>query len=279
MANNMNISTPSLRKLALATVAAATLAGCAGPNPRDPYERYNRAMFNFNDKVDEVALKPAATVYKSVLPGFVQTGVNNFFGNLADVWTAANNFMQGKGEKGMSDVMRVALNSTFGLLGVLDIASEAGLQKHKEDFGQTLGYWGVSSGPYLVLPLLGPSTVRDTVALPLDIKADPWQYQDPVNVRNTGTVVRVIDQRAALLDASTLLEDAALDRYEFVRDGFLQQRDSKIFDGEDNPRAKKKKSAYEDDDDVKPVTADTPKGKEPPKAIMSEPAAEKNASL
>lgn len=275
----MNISTFSMRKLALATVAAATLAGCAGPNPRDPYEGYNRAMFNFNDKVDEVALKPAATVYKTVLPNFVQTGVNNFFGNLADVWTAANNFMQGKGEQGISDVMRVALNSTFGLLGVMDVASGAGLQKHKEDFGQTLGMWGVRSGPYLVLPLLGPSTVRDTVALPLDIKADPWQYNEHVNVRNVGTVVRVIDQRAALLDATNLMEEAALDRYEFVRDGFLQQRESKVFDGEANPRAKKK-SAYADDE--KPATVDSDKAdksKEQPQAIMSEPAAEKNASL
>ncbi|GAB2858033.1 hypothetical protein GCM10027277_28100 [Pseudoduganella ginsengisoli] len=276
----MNISTFSVRKLVLATAVAASLAGCAGPNPRDPYEGYNRAMFNFNDKVDEVALKPAATVYKSVLPNFVQTGINNFFGNLADVWTAANNFMQGKGENGMSDVMRVALNSTFGLLGVVDVASGAGLQKHKEDFGQTLGTWGVSSGPYLVLPLLGPSTVRDTLALPLDIKADPWQYNERVNVRNVGTVVRVIDQRAGLLDATNLLEEAALDRYEFVRDGFLQQRESKVFDGEENPRAKKKKSAYADDE--KPATAESEKvekGKDQPQAIMSEPAAEKNASL
>lgn len=273
----MNISTFSLRKLALAAVAASTLAGCAGPNPRDPYEGYNRAMFNFNDKVDEAALKPAATAYKTVLPGFVQTGVNNFFGNLADVWTAANNFMQGKGERGATDVMRVALNSTFGLLGVLDVASSAGLQKHKEDFGQTLGYWGVKSGPYLVLPLLGPSTVRDALALPVDIKADPWQYNDHVNGRIAGTVVRVIDQRAGLLDATNLMEEAALDRYEFVRDGFLQQRDSKVFDGEENPRNKKKKSAYADED--KPATVELEKGKDQPQAIMSEPAAEKNASL
>lgn len=272
-----HISTFSMRKLALATVAAATLAGCAGPNPRDPYEGYNRAMFNFNDKVDEVALKPAATVYKTVLPGFVQTGVNNFFGNLADVWTAANNFMQGKGEQGVSDVMRVALNSTFGLLGVLDVASEAGLQKHKEDFGQTLGYWGVKSGPYVVLPLLGPSTVRDTAALPFDIRADLWRLNEHVSVRNTGTVLRVIDQRAGLLDATNLMEEAALDRYEFVRDGFLQQRDSKVFDGEENPRAKRKKSAYADDD--KPATAEAEKGKDQPQAIMAAPAAEQNASL
>lgn len=222
--------------LALALAAAAVLSGCAGPNPRDPYEGFNRAMFTFNDTIDKAALKPAATAYKAVLPSFVQTGVNNFFGNLSDVWTAANNLMQGKGEQGMSDVMRVALNSTFGLLGVLDIASEAGLQKHNEDFGQTMGYWGLESGPYLMLPLLGPSTVRDTVGLPLDMVADPWRYKDPVNVRNIGTVTRVVDQRAVLLDASNLMEEAALDRYEFVRDGFLQRRQSKVFDGESGPR-------------------------------------------
>lgn len=222
--------------LALALAAAAVLSGCAGPNPRDPYEGFNRAMFTFNDTIDKAALKPAATAYKAVLPSFVQTGVNNFFGNLSDVWTAANNLMQGKGEQGMSDVMRVALNSTFGLLGVLDIASEAGLQKHNEDFGQTMGYWGLESGPYLMLPLLGPSTVRDTVGLPLDMVADPWRYKDPVNVRNIGTVTRIVDQRAVLLDASNLMEEAALDRYEFVRDGFLQRRQSKVFDGESGPR-------------------------------------------
>lgn len=257
----------------IAATATLLLTGCAGPNPRDPYEGYNRAVFKFNDKIDDVALKPAATTYKTLLPSFVQAGVGNFFGNLSDVWTATNNFMQGKGEQGMSDVMRVALNSTFGLLGVLDIASEAGLAKHNEDFGQTLGHWGVSSGPYLVLPLLGPSTVRDTVALPLDITADPWQYKTPVNVRIIGTVTRGIDQRAALLDASTLLEDAALDRYEFIRDGYLQRRDSKVFDGESNPRLKKK-SAYTDDD----APAEPGKAKDAPQAIMAEPAADK-ASL
>ena len=248
------------RTLTLAVAATVSLAGCAGPNPRDPYESYNRAVFNFNDKVDEYALKPTATVYKNVTPSFVQTGVNNFFGNLADVWTAANNLLQGKVGDGMSDLMRVAFNSTFGLLGVLDIASEAGLQKHKEDFGQTLGSWGVPSGPYLVLPLLGPSTVRDTAALPVDITADPWQYKDPVNVRNTGTVLRVVDQRAALLDASSLLEDAALDRYEFVRDGWMQRRNSQVYDGEDGPKDKQKQPEVEDE---------APKQ---PQAIMPEPA-------
>jgi phospholipid-binding lipoprotein MlaA len=222
----------ALRAIALTLAVGATLGGCASTgNPRDPFEKFNRAMFSFNDTVDQVALKPAATAYKKVLPGFVQTGVSNFFGNLSDLWTGANNLMQGKGGDGMSDLTRVALNSTFGILGLLDIASEAGLPKHNEDFGQTLGAWGVASGPYLMLPLLGPSTVRDTLALPLDIKADPWAYKEPVNWRNVGIAVRAVDQRAAVLDASNLMEEAALDRYEFIRDGFLQRRESRIQDG------------------------------------------------
>jgi phospholipid-binding lipoprotein MlaA len=252
----------ALRAVALTLAVGATLGGCAstgGGNPRDPFEKFNRAMFSFNDTVDQVALKPAATAYKKVLPGFVQTGVSNFFGNLSDLWTGANNLMQGKGADGMSDLTRVALNSTFGILGLLDIASEAGLPKHNEDFGQTLGAWGVASGPYLMLPLLGPSTVRDTLALPLDIKADPWAYKEPVNWRNVGIAVRAVDQRAAVLDASNLMEEAALDRYEFIRDGFLQRRESRIQDGgglrklkgasrDDGPAdAKSIKAAYADD--------------------------------
>jgi phospholipid-binding lipoprotein MlaA len=231
----------SLRSAALALGVTVLLAGCAGPNPRDPYEGFNRAMFSFNDTVDTYALKPVATAYKNVLPSFVQTGVNNFFGNLADAWSAVNNLLQGNGQAGMSDVSRFALNSTLGIVGLFDIASEAGLQKHKEDFGQTLGVWGVPSGPYLMLPLLGPSTVRDTVALPVDIKGDIWAYKEPVYIRNTGTALRVVDQRANLLDASSLLEDAALDRYEFIRDGYLQRRESQIHPDGDGPVGKPKK--------------------------------------
>ncbi|WP_338768435.1 VacJ family lipoprotein [Massilia sp. METH4] len=217
----------------LAVAAAVTLSGCAvGPDKRDPMENWNRAVFKFNDTVDTYALKPVATGYKNVTPDFVQTGVNNFFGNLQDLWTGGNNLLQGKPGDAVSDFGRFALNSTFGMLGLFDIASEAGLSKHKEDFGQTLGRWGVQSGPYVMLPLLGPSTLRDTVGLPLDFAGDAWSYKDPVNVRNIGAGVRVIDQRAALLDASTLLEDAALDRYEFIRDGFLQRRQSQVYDGE-----------------------------------------------
>src|SRR5471032_1743419 len=135
------------RSAALALGITVLLGGCAGPNPRDPYEKFNRAMFKFNDTVDQVALKPAATAYRNVLPSFVQTGVDNFFGNLSDAWSAVNNLLQGKGEAGMSDVMRFSLNSTLGLAGLLDIASPAGLPKHNEDFGQTLGTWGVPSLP------------------------------------------------------------------------------------------------------------------------------------
>ena len=276
---NYSMYVPLLRRAAMAAGVAVLLSACAGPNPRDPYEGFNRAMFQFNDKVDQVALKPAATAYKAVLPSFVQTGVNNFFGNLSDVWSAVNNLLQGKGEAGMSDVTRVTLNSTFGLLGLLDIASEAGLQKHNEDFGQTLGRWGVPSGPYLMLPLLGPSTVRDTAALPLDISGDVWRYKEPLYIRNIGTVTRVVDQRANLLDASTLLEDAALDRYEFIRDGFLQRRESKIFDGESNPRKRQPKQAELDAAPDGKETSTPVSSATAPKELNSEPPAATNASL
>lgn len=219
-------------RLAAAIAAALVLSGCAtSQNPQDPLEKYNRAVFTFNDAVDRTVLKPTATAYKNTLPSFAQTGVNNFFGNLSDVWSAVNNLLQGKGQAGMGDVTRVAVNSTFGIMGLLDIASEAGIQKHNEDFGQTLGTWGVPSGPYLMLPLLGPSTVRDTAALPADMAGDPWGYKEPVNWRNIGKAVNIVDKRANLLDASNLLEEAALDRYEFIRDGYMQRRQSQVYDG------------------------------------------------
>lgn len=233
------------RMMVLALVLG--LAGCATTHPKDPLERFNRVMFNFNDAVDQAAVKPAAEAYSN-LPAFVQTGVGNFFGNLADPWTAVNNILQGKLADGLSDFMRFAVNTAFGLGGLLDISSEAGLQKHNEDFGQTLGKWGVRSGPYVVLPLLGSSTMRDVVVLPLDIEADPWHHTRPVRVRNPGSVLRAVDQRAAVLDASNLIEEAALDRYEFVRDAYLQRRQSKVYDG-DPPS-----SAYEHD--VGPTSGD-----------------------
>ncbi|OGB22505.1 MAG: ABC transporter [Burkholderiales bacterium RIFCSPLOWO2_02_FULL_57_36] len=211
---------------------AIALAGCAtSNNPRDPLEGFNRAMFSFNDAIDQAALKPAATAYQNILPTFVQIAVGNFFGNIGDVWTAANNLLQGKMADGFTDVMRVAVNSTFGLGGLIDIGANAGMTKHKEDFGQTLGVWGIASGPYVVLPFLGPTTMRDSLALPVDVHGDLWSYKSPVHVRNMGALLRVIDQRAAVLDATNLIEDAALDRYEFIRDGFLQRRENNVNDG------------------------------------------------
>lgn len=218
-----------------AILVAVLMTGCATTNPQDPFEGFNRTMFEFNDKVDKAALKPTAKAYQAVVPSFVQTGVGNFFGNLGDVWTAVNNFLQGKFEDGALDVVRVTANSTLGVLGLFDIASDSGIPKHREDFGQTLGSWGVPSGPFLVLPFFGPSTVRDAAALPADIYGNPWTYKQPLRWRNTGTVVRIIDGRAALLEASNLLEDAALDPYQFVRDAYLQRRRNQVYDGNPPP--------------------------------------------
>jgi phospholipid-binding lipoprotein MlaA len=210
-------------------VALTGCASTAAKNPQDPYENFNRTSFAFNDKLDQVALKPAATAYKAVLPQFVQTGVGNFFGNIGDVSTALNNLLQARFNDGASDVARVLVNTTFGLAGLVDVATPSGLQKHDQDFGQTLGRWGVQSGPYLVLPFIGPTTTRDALAMPVDLETDPWSYKYPVRWRNVGSVIRVIDRRAYILDSSNLLEDAALDRYEFVRDAYLQRRESKIY--------------------------------------------------
>ena len=199
-----------------------------GNNPRDPLEGFNRAMFGFNEKVDEVVLKPLAQGYQAVVPSFVQTAIGNFFGNIGDVWTAVNDLLQGKVTDGVNDIMRVAVNSTFGLGGLIDIASAGGIPKHREDFGQTLGVWGMRSGPYVVLPVLGASTLRDVLATPLDFKGDLWSYTTPLATRYLGMVVRIVDKRASFLDASSLIEEAALDKYVFIRDAYLQRRASEV---------------------------------------------------
>lgn len=244
----------SIIRLAGVLVMAVAMSGCAtSNNPQDPLEGFNRAMFSFNDALDEAALKPAANAYKSTLPSFVQTGIGNFFGNIGDVWNAVNNFLQGKVSDGASDVIRVAVNTTIGVYGLFDVGSQAGLAKHNEDFGQTLAVWGVKSGPYVVLPFMGSSTLRDALAAPVDMRADLWRYQDPVKVRNVGFVVRTVDQRAAVLDASNLIEDAALDKYEFVRDAYLQRRANIINDGESaKPKSDDKSSSNQE-----PVPPDT----------------------
>lgn len=221
----------------LMTACASTQTGpsSASTDPRDPFENYNRSMFRFNTSLDENVIKPVATGYADYVPSVIRTAVGNFFGNLGDVWTALNNYLQGKPRDGTSDIGRVALNSTFGLLGVIDVATPMGLPKHDEDFGQTLGVWGVKSGPYLVLPFFGASTVRDGVAKPVDLfYGDTLNYIGNQRFENTSRVVRVIDDRAAFLGSSSLMESAALDPYQFYRDAYLQRREARVRDGRDN---------------------------------------------
>lgn len=212
---------------------ALSLTGCAtNGDPRDPLEPMNRAIHTFNDKVDNVAMKPLAEGYRAVLPSFVQTGIRNFFSNLDDVVVVANDLLQFKLEQATHDFMRLAINSGFGLCGVLDVATEAGLKKHNEDFGQTLGRWGVGTGPYLVLPFIGPSNFRDTVGLIADS-----HYLDAVyglqdnDARNGSVLLRAISKRADLLDATTALDAAALDGYEYTRDFYLERRRALVYDG------------------------------------------------
>jgi len=227
--------------LCAALLVAGSLAGCAasGGNPADPLEKVNRAVFAFNDAADKVLITPVAKGYRAVLPGFVRTGIANFFSNLEDVWISVNDVLQGKFQEGSEDFTRVIFNSTFGIGGIFDFASDVGLPKHSEDFGQTLGVWGVTSGPYVVLPLFGPSTFRDGFGLLVDGRADLVYrlVDDDVPLRNVLYATRGIGNRANLLDASSVLDQAALDRYAFVRDAWLQRRRNQVYDG--NPPREK----------------------------------------
>lgn len=238
------------KKLCAALLLAGSLAGCAtsGGNPADPLERVNRQVFAFNDLADKAVLTPVAKGYRAVLPGFVRTGVSNFFSNLEDVWVSVNDVLQGKFQEGLEDFTRVLFNSTFGIAGIFDFASDAGLPKHNEDFGQTLGVWGITSGPYLVLPFFGPSTFRDGFGFLVDARADlVYRLVDDVPLRNSLYATRAISNRTNLLDASSVLEQAALDRYAFVRDAWLQRRRNLLYDG-NPPRVR---DEYDDDEPPK----------------------------
>ncbi len=235
----MKITTASrVSKWALAVAAASVLGGCAttGGDPRDPAEGFNRAMFGFNEGLDNVVLKPVATGYDAVLPDPVQTGVSNFFSNIADLMIGVNNLLQGKPGDAASDVGRVLVNTTVGFLGILDVASSMGMEKHDEDAGQTLGSWGAPDGAYVVLPFFGPRTARDTVGLVFDWYTDPVTYIRHVPTRNALVATRVVSNRAEMLKASSIIEEAALDKYSYVRDAYLQRRRSLIYDG--NPPKK-----------------------------------------
>ncbi|HET7730085.1 MAG TPA: VacJ family lipoprotein [Usitatibacter sp.] len=224
----------SLARLASSALAAAVLAGCASIGAQqssDPWEGLNRKTFAFNDAVDRAVLKPVATGYQKVVPEVARHGVNNFFDNLEDVGTSLNNILQGKPKEGLSDAGRFVINTVFGVFGLWDVATEMGLEKHNEDFGQTLATWGVQPGPYLVLPFLGPSTARDAPAR----AADPsWYYGNAIDNSTAYWTLWTVDkvrQRANLLKAEGVLDEAALDKYSFIRDAWLQRRRSMVYDG------------------------------------------------
>ena len=220
---------PYLR-LWLATLLLA-LVGCAstsGGNPLDPFEATNRKMDAFNESVDQAVLKPVAKSYQNYTPDVLQTTVKNFFGNLRDMWSVVNNGLQLKPKETVETGARVVANSIIGLYGLIDVGTSMGLQRHTADFGQTLGYWGMPSGPYVVLPLLGPSTVRDTAALLVDRRGDPWAQVNPVASRNEGVALRLVDKRAQYLGMDDRLNEVALDKYSFVRDAFLQKRRAEV---------------------------------------------------
>ena len=228
----------------LLVVAAMVMSGCAtvpadsGTDPRDPIESFNRQVFEFNDVVDRAVLKPVAQAYEYVLPEPVRDCVSNIFSNFREPSNAVNNLLQGKPVDAVSDTCRFVVNSTIGLLGCFDPARQMGLEKHNEDFGQTLGRWGIGSGPYLVVPILGPSTVRDAIGI---YGAEPYLdvnfYIDNVRVRNAILGTRVVNQRAELLQTDDLISGAALDKYRFIRDGYLQRRRSLVYDGSPPPAA------------------------------------------
>jgi phospholipid-binding lipoprotein MlaA len=220
--------------LVAAFALAAFASGCATTgqtSKKDPWEGMNRATHGFNMAVDEAVLKPVATAYVKVVPGFAREGVNNFFGNLQDLGTGINNILQGKVGDGFSDLARLGVNTTLGVFGLWDVATPMGLEKHEEDFGQTLGKWGVPSGPYFVIPLLGPSTLRDAPARYVDPQYFWGRYIDDEVVSYILLGLDVTRTRANLVQAESVLDQAAIDRYSFIRDAWLQRRRSQVYDG------------------------------------------------
>jgi phospholipid-binding lipoprotein MlaA len=255
-----------LRTLSLLLALAGGCATTEDRDPRDPLEPMNRAIYRFNEVADEWVAVPVASAYRNVLHEQIRSRIRNFFSNLGDLWIGVNDVLQGKFFDGFEDGMRFVFNSTFGLFGLHDVASDMGIEKRDEDFGQTLGRWGVGDGPYLILPILSSSTLRDTVGWGVDIfVGDPVGEFRPIALRNSAYALRLVNRRADLLDASKILEQAALDKYVFQRDAYLQRRRNQIYDG--NPPREPRE----------PREPDEPPEKAPAKAPAPPPAEEQPA--
>jgi len=226
-----NIKYMYLSKLFLIVLVIFQVSGCATQANQDPLENFNRAIYKFNDVADGAIVKPISKGYKNITPTFIVKGVNNFFNNIRDVVTVINELLQGKIEYAANDTGRILVNSTIGLLGFIDVHSMNGGERRKEDFGQTLGYWGVGQGAYLVLPFIGPSTTRDAVGFVTDTLAfDPISYINNVRGRNQVRILQFIDARTELLNASAIMDEASLDPYAFQRDAYLQYREALVKD-------------------------------------------------
>ena len=227
--------TKQIKQLCSTIAFATMLVGCASTNNKDPLEGVNRGIYKFNDVADRGLIKPVATAYKSVTPSPIRKGVSNFFSNISSLTTVINDLLQLKFAHAFTDAGRFVINTTFGIAGFIDVASMDGIEKRNEDFGQTLGHWGVDTGPYLVLPLLGPSTVRDTVGLAVDtVTTDPITYTHnigEIRLHNQLRAAQLVDKRAQLLDASDIVDNASIDPYAFLRDAYLQRRASLVQDG------------------------------------------------
>lgn len=225
-----------LRLHAVIVVFALGLSACSSipadaRTESDPWEPLNRTLFSMNEAIDKASTKPLAKGYRKIMPGPVRKGVSNFFSNLAAPRSAINNFLQGKPGRGVSEMGRFVINSIIGVGGIIDIATPSGLEEHREDFGQTAAVWGVPDGPYVILPFLGPQTLRDAIFMPVDIVVDPHFHYDNTSVRDKLYVLRLIDLRYRLLAAEKFLEDSK-DRYVTTRESYLQNREYEVYDGD-----------------------------------------------
>ena len=270
--------------------ASLVLGGCASThhNPKDPFEPFNRGVYQFNETVDKAIIKPAAKGYNAVMPVPGKVMVFNFFSNLDDVIVAINDLLQLKIVDAVSGSGRILVNSTISFYGLVDVASRVGLEKHNEDFGQTLGRWGVGSGPYLVIPLFGPSSVRDGVGLYADIRTGVLRRFKHVDTRNQLYTTNVLSKRADLLNKEKVLDEAMIDRYSFVRDAYLQRRKSLIYDGnpprekfddDEDDSAPDKTSANDKEEGMQPAVAEAADVVAPDTAASIEPSAPQQTNV